>query len=535
MSRTMQFPPVVHMVADLDDLDVTAPRRGRRAVFAQLESMLRRLQRRMATTAVLSLVLLVLIACSDSSDPVTPVKAVATVAVSPSAPALTVGQTVQLSATLKDADGNMLTGRTVEWSSSSSATATVSASGVVIAVAEGAATISARSEGKTGQVEVTVARAPVSRVNVTPLTVILEVGATRTITAIAFDANNNVLAGRMVQWSTDAPGVATVSETGVVTAVARGYAGIIATIEGKTASSVITVVEPEPAEQYDVVYERRQFNQLGDIRRFSPVDGTSSTLTSIPRNPGKFIRDVAPSPDGLRLAFTLAWYPEGSPTLDGDIYVVNLDGTGLTRLTTAEEMDDQPAWSPDGMRIAFRSMRSGNWDIWVMAANGTGQVNLMTDLLPATSSDHNPAWSPDGLRIVYSSDIDNFAYPKLWTMRRDGTDKRRVLPLSGMTDIDGMPSWSPDGTRIAFRRISGMGMSSDIAIATIATGQVTPITIEGPQGFPSWSPDGSRIAFTSTHQGLIGHIFTMKPDGTEIVKHTTGTDENTYPRWLRVR
>ena len=534
MSRTMQFPPVVHMVADLDNLDVSAPRRGRRAVVGQLMSMMRRLQRRMATSAVLSLVLLVLIACSDSSDPVNPTEAVATVAVSPAAPALTVGQTAQLTATLKDAAGNVLTGRTVEWSSSSTATATVSTAGVVTAVAEGAATISARSEGKTGQVEVTVTRAPVARVNVTPLTVILEVRATRTITAIAFDANDNVLAGRTVQWSTDAPGVATVSAAGVVTAVAHGYAGIIATIEGKTASSVITVVEPEPAEQYDVVYERRQFNQLGDIRRFSPVDGTSSTL-SIPRSPGKFIRDVAPSPDGLRLAFTLAWYPEGSTTLDGDIYVVNLDGTGLTRLTNAEEMDDQPAWSPDGMRIAFRSQRSGNSDIWVMAANGTGQVNLMTDLLPATSSDHNPTWSPDGSRIAYSSDIDNFAYPKLWTMSRDGTDKRRVLPLSGMTDIDGTPSWSPDGTRIAFRRISGMGLSADIAIATIATGQVARITLEGPQGFPSWSPDGSRIAFTSSHQGLIGHIFTMKPDGTEIVKHTSGTDENTYPRWLRVQ
>ena len=535
MSRTMQFPPVVHMVADLDDLDLATPRRARRAVVGHLMSMMRRLHRRMATSAVLSLVLLVLLACSDSSDPMTPVKGVATVAVSPTAPALTVGQTVQLSATLKDADGNVLTGRTVDWSSSSTATASVSATGVVTAVAEGAATISARSEGKTGQVEVTVARAPVARVNVTPLTVVLEVGATRTITAIAFDASNNVLAGRTVQWTTDAPEVATVSTTGVVTAVAPGYAGIIATIEGKTASSVITVVEAEPTEQYDVVYERRQFNQLGDIRRFSPADGTSSTLTSLPRFPGKFIRDVAPSPDGQRLAFTLAWYPEGSTTLDGDIYVVNLDGSGLTRLTSAEDMDDQAAWSPDGMRIAFRSKRSGNWDIWVMAANGTGQVNLMTDLLPATSSDHNPAWSPDGLRIVYSSDIDNFAYPKLWTMRGDGTNKRRLLPVSGMTDIDGTPSWSPDGTRIAFRRISGMGLDADIAIATIATGQVARITIEGPQAFPSWSPDGSRIAFTSPHQGLMGHIFTMKPDGTEIVKHTSGTDENTYPRWLRVR
>src|SRR5687768_5318531 len=210
MSRTMQLPPVAHMVADLDELDVATPQRARRAVVGQLMSMVRRLQRRMATSAVLSLVLLVLIACSDSNDPLTPVNAVATVAVSPAAPALTVGQTAQLTATLKDAAGNVLTGRAVEWSSSSTATATVSAAGVVTAAAEGAATISAGSEGKTGQVEVNVARVAVARVNVTPLTVVLEVGASRPLTAIAFDANNNVLAGRTVQWSTDAPGVATV-------------------------------------------------------------------------------------------------------------------------------------------------------------------------------------------------------------------------------------------------------------------------------------------------------------------------------------
>jgi WD40 repeat protein len=544
MSRTMQYPPVVHMVADLDDLDNANPaapsaKRSRRGSLAgRMKSMMRRLlgSRRTASYAMMSALLAFVLACSDANDPVTPPAAVASVSVSPSGAGLSVGQTVELRATLKDADGNVLTGRSIQWSTSSAAIATVSSAGVVTAVAEGVATISALSEGKTGQAQVTVARVPVARVGITPTTVVLEEGATRQLTAVAFDANDNVLEDRVVQWSTSAPTVVSISATGLVTALAHGYGDATATVEGKSSSIAVTVVEPAPREEFDLVYERRPFNGGGDVRRLSLANGTSVTLPLPVTVPGAFVRDVAPSPDGSRVVFTVAWYPEGQSQLDGDIYVANIDGTGLRRLTTTPELDDQAAWSPDGTKIAFRSKRSGDWDIWVMGANGTGQVNLMADLLPATSTDHTPSWSPDGLRIVFSSDIDHFAYAKLWTMRPDGTNKRRVLPQSvGTTDIEIDASWSPDGTRIAFRRIGGAALEADLAIVTIATGQVARIPLEGPQGYPSWSPDGSRIAFSSSHDGLLSHIFTMNPDGSEIVRHTTGPDENTKPRWLRVQ
>jgi Tol biopolymer transport system component len=120
-------------------------------------------------------------------------------------------------------------------------------------------------------------------------------------------------------------------------------------------------------------------------------------------------------------------------------------------------------------------------------------------------------------------------------MRPDGSNKRRLLPFTaGDTDVDLEPSWSPDGTHVAFRRVGG-GDSADIVIATVATGAVTRVRLEAAQAFPSWAPDGSRIAFSSAHDGLLAHIFTMNADGSGVVKHTTGSDENTYPRWLRVR
>jgi Tol biopolymer transport system component len=282
------------------------------------------------------------------------------------------------------------------------------------------------------------------------------------------------------------------------------------------------------------VYERRAFNGTGEIRRLSLANGQSLTLPLAVTIEGTYVRDVTPSPDGTRVVFTVAWYREGWSMLDGDIYVANVDGSGLRRLTTAPELDDQAAWSPDGRRIVFRSHRTGDWDIWVMNADGSGQTNLMDNQLPARGTEQTPAWSPDGSRIVYASDIDSFSYSKLWTMRPDGTDKRRLFPQSaGTFEVDREPSWSPNGSTIAFRRIASNGAGSDIMIANVATGVVTRIAMDGVQTMPSWSPDGALIAFTSNHEGLLSHVYTMKPNGSNVVRYTTGEDENIYPRWLR--
>ena len=534
MSRSIQYPPVAHIVADLDDVEVTFPRRGV-SLVGRLSLVLRRLSaRRHAFSRVMSVAVLALIAaCSDSTDaPVTP-RPVAVVAVSPATASVIVGQTVELSAVAKDEDGGVIAGRTVQWTSSNASIATVSTSGVVTAVAEGVATVRATVDGKTGEAQIAVSPTPVAAVRLTPTTVLLAPPGARQVTAVALDANGNVLEGRTVEWSTDAPGVATVSATGLVQAVARGYAGITARVEGKWATTAVTVTDPEPAQQFDLVYERRTYNGLGEIHRLSLASGQSITMPLAVGIEGTFIRDVAPSPDGTRVAFTVAWYPPGWSTLDGDIYVANIDGTNLRQLTDAPELDDQPAWSPEGSRIAFRSHRSGDWDIWVMSATGAGQVNLMLNQLPARATDHGPAWSPDGSRIVYASDMDSFSYSKLWTMRPDGSDKRRLLPQSaGTFEVDREPSWSPDGSRIAFRRIASNGAGSDIAIANVVTGAVAPIAMDGVQAMPAWSPDGSLIAFTSSHEGLLSHVYTMKPNGSQVVRYTTGVDENIAPRWL---
>src|SRR6266699_379632 len=169
---------------------------------------------------------------------------VATVTVSPTPATIVAGYTQQLTASLYDANGNLLSGRIVTWSSDNPAVATVSNAGLVTAVAPGAANITDTSEGKGGSAAITVNPAPVASVSVSPTAATVGVGATQQITATLHDALGNVLTGRVITWSTDAAGVATVDANGLVTAVAAGTANVTATSEGKSATAAVTVTIP---------------------------------------------------------------------------------------------------------------------------------------------------------------------------------------------------------------------------------------------------------------------------------------------------
>ena len=166
---------------------------------------------------------------------------VASVVVTPSTASATVGGFVQLSASVRDAAGTELPGRLVGWSSSDETVAIVSSTGRVSALKAGTATITASSEGKSGTATVTVTGVPVATVNVTPGTATITVGQTANLDAQTLDANNNVLTGRTITWSTSNTGVATVSQTGAVTGVAAGTATITATSEGKSGTATVTV------------------------------------------------------------------------------------------------------------------------------------------------------------------------------------------------------------------------------------------------------------------------------------------------------
>ena len=176
---------------------------------------------------------------------------VASVAVSPATSTLQVGGTVQLTAVTRDASNNVLTGRTVVWSSANASIATVTALGFVTAIASGSVQVSASSEGQTAASAITVSApapppAPVATVSVSPSSATLQIGGKVQLAAVTRDASNNVLTGRVITWTSSNISLATVSGSGLVTAVAAGPVQITATSEGKTASSTITVSAPVP-------------------------------------------------------------------------------------------------------------------------------------------------------------------------------------------------------------------------------------------------------------------------------------------------
>src|SRR6185312_1083758 len=146
-----------------------------------------------------------------------------------------------------DAQNRVLSGRAITWSSGKTTVATVNpATGLITAVDSGSATIIATSEGKTGSATVTVTLVPVASVTLAPPTAALVVGdVTAPFTVTLKDAQNRVLSGRAITWSSGKTTVATVNPaTGLITAVDSGSATIIATSEGRTgqATAVVSLV-----------------------------------------------------------------------------------------------------------------------------------------------------------------------------------------------------------------------------------------------------------------------------------------------------
>jgi len=210
------------------------------------------------------------------------------------------------------------------------------------------------------------------------------------------------------------------------------------------------------------------------------------------------------SPDGTKIAFVTT---EDSKI---QINVMNADGSGQTRLTNSD-WPTLPIWSPDGTKIAFESIRDHHSQIYVMNADGTGQTNLSNNIW----NDSRPSWSPDGTKIAFESIRDH--HSQIYVMNVDGTGQTN---LSNNNDDDGIPSWSPDGTKIAFARYYG-GLSQIYVMNADGTAQ-TRLT-NSTTYLPIWSPDGTKIAFVTTGESS-NQIYVMNTDGTgqtNLINYTT--------------
>ena len=219
-----------------------------------------------------------------------------------------------------------------------------------------------------------------------------------------------------------------------------------------------------------------------------------------------------------------------------EIYTASSTGTevNLLRRTNNPAFDTEPAYSPNGNRIAFQSDRNGNWDIYTV--NSTGSPNL-TQITSNTANDRDPNWSPDGSRIVFSSNRGG-GNEQIWEVGSTGTTPE-VNP-DQITDAPAdhrRPAYRPDGNRIVFQYFGGISPVQNWNIWTAVPN--SPFSYERITGHPAddeepaYSPDRSRIAFASERFGAPPNvdIFSTSPSGVDrdlfeiTTFHNTAVDE----------
>lgn len=227
------------------------------------------------------------------------------------------------------------------------------------------------------------------------------------------------------------------------------------------------------------------------------------------------------SPDGTMIAFSVFGGVAQGNGEDFEIYVVNVDGSGLRNVTQNSAFDGwRPTWSPDGQRIAFFSDRTGDEEIWVVNLDGSNPVNL-TD---TPGSDAHPAWSPDGTRIAFVSARDGGS--QIWVMNPDGTEQQQVTAVPSGAD---WPAWSADGTRIAFDSFEA-GERQIWWILSDGTDLQQLTDWDSGASTAAFHRDGTRVAFSSDRDGSLD-IWSMNIDGTNPQNLTGGSCCDFFPSW----
>ncbi len=205
-----------------------------------------------------------------------------------------------------------------------------------------------------------------------------------------------------------------------------------------------------------------------------------------------------------------------------DIYLQNMDGTGLTRLTEHVANDNHITFSPDGSQIAFASKRDGNYEVYLMNLDGSEKTNLTNN----SAGDWPYSWSPDGNRIAFVSNRDgNY---EVYTMLADGTD---VVRLTNNPAADFCAAaWSPDGKQIAWT--STRDGNNEIYVMNAVDGaEPTRLTNMGASdSCPRWSPDGMKLIFETDRDGNY-EVYTINADGSNPVNLTNNTADDENPSW----
>lgn len=265
----------------------------------------------------------------------------------------------------------------------------------------------------------------------------------------------------------------------------------------------------------------------------SPGAGAAAPEALLPEPPERVLRPVpvfpaqVSTPDDAELWITFA--------REGDIWSQRADGSRRGRLTN-DTASTGPYWSPDGTRIVFMSQRTGDWEVWVMDADGSDQRNLTQD---PTRTDWSAAWSPDGHQIAFYANRD--LGTRLHVMNADGSAQRPVLPATSDLILQYHPTWSPDGRQLVFNAVTVADQTT--AERQLDSSEYVGIYVVGVDGSglrrigtgfkPEWSPDGSAIAYQCPGADGRARICTMGADGSDqrVITAARGGHEQHEPFW----
>jgi Tol biopolymer transport system component len=244
------------------------------------------------------------------------------------------------------------------------------------------------------------------------------------------------------------------------------------------------------------------------------------------------------SPDGRRLSFS------GGHERADEIFVVNLDGSGVTRLTqppgtrkrTQYDWSEDPNWSPDGTRIVFDGARDetdGYGHIYVINADGTGKRQLTRGRVDQWM----PAWSPDGRKILYEQFVGSQfagstkpARIDLYTINPDGSGRRKLTRVRNESNHCACAVWSPDGSKIAYEGWGTNGKPDIYVMNADGTNRVQLTHHRARDENPDWSPDGTSIAFYSERPGN-AEVYIMRADGSQQTRVTHDPWYDQAVRW----
>ena len=483
----------------------------------------------------------------------------ASIVVAPPSITVTAGQTSQLTATVKDGNGSVISGAPVTWTVDKPAVAIVGSTGLVAGQAAGTATITATSGSVHVDVPVTVTLPPANAVVVSPGTVSLLVTQRQQLTGTVTDANGNPLPGQTISWESSNSGVAAVSSTGLVIAVAPGTATITATSGSVHGTADVTVslvparkvtltpdalsfTEGDPGTQLTVALLDSAGGTLSQTGRVINWSSNNSSVASVngtgfvtPGAPGQAVITATLQGTGLSATatVTVARVPVASvsvtPSLDTLVVLQqqqltatprDADGNALTgRAVTWDGSDDNVATVSSNGRVT--ALSPGTMTVTATAGGTTGTATIVVIDVPIASIELSPATqsvvvgqTTPAFTVVAKDAAGHVLTGRTVTFNSDNTAVATI-------DASGVATGVSAGT--AHITASSEGITSNAATLTVDPPPVSSVAVD-----PSNQTitDGGTAAFSATLQDAQGNTLTGRTVRWDSSDHTVATIDN---------